>query len=123
MNLGAFSMSLAVKDIHASLAFYQKLGFQQIAGEIDAKWVILKNREHVIGLFQDMFSRNVLTFNPGWNQNAELVDDYTDIRDLQQQLKNDGVNFVMEVDEASTGPSSFMILDPDGNPILVDQHR
>lgn len=123
MDLGAFSVSLTVKDIHASLAFYQKLGFQPIGGQIEANWIILKNGDHVIGLFQDMFTRNVLTFNPGWDQNAQHVAHFTDIRELQKTLKESGVNFVMEADETTSGPTSFMILDPDGNPILVDQHR
>ncbi|MBL8076719.1 MAG: VOC family protein [Anaerolineales bacterium] len=122
MELGAFSISLAVKDIHASKAFYEKLGFKVFMGEISQNWLILKNGDHVIGLFQGMFERNTLTFNPGWDSNAQSLDTFTDIRDLQKQLKAQGASFINEVDENSTGPASFMVLDPDGNPILIDQH-
>lgn len=122
MELGAFSISLAVKDIHASKAFYEKLGFKVFMGDITQNWLILKNGDHVIGLFQGMFERNTLTFNPGWDSNAQSLDAYTDVRDLQKQLKTQGVNFISEADETTTGPASFMILDPDGNPILIDQH-
>lgn len=123
MNLGAFSISLAVKDINVSLAFYQKLGFHQFGGDIAQNWVILKNGEHVIGLFQDMFTRNVMTFNPGWDQSAQETKDFTDVRELQKKLKEAGLSFAMEADDETAGPSSFMVIDPDGNPILVDQHR
>ena len=122
MELGVFSISLSVKDIHASKAFYEKIGFKVFMGDITQNWLILKNGQHVIGLFQGMFEKNTLTFNPGWNSNAQPLDAFTDIRDLQKQLKAQGVNFIAEADETSNGPASFMILDPDGNPILVDQH-
>jgi lactoylglutathione lyase len=123
MQLGAFSISLAVKDIHASKAFYEKLGFTTLGGVIDQNWIILKNGPHVIGLFQGMFEKNMLTFNPGWNQDAKNVDPFTDVRELQQQLKAAGVAFATEADETTSGPASFVLIDPDGNPILVDQHR
>jgi catechol 2,3-dioxygenase-like lactoylglutathione lyase family enzyme len=122
MELGAFSISLAVKDIEASKAFYEKLGFQIFGGDLTQNWLILKNGEHIIGLFQGMFEKNILTFNPGWDQDAEKVESFTDVRELQRQLKAQGVEFVSEADENTTGPSHFMIMDPDGNPILVDQH-
>ena len=122
MELGAFSVSLAVKDIAASAAFYKKLGFSDHGGDIAQNWLILKNGETVIGLFQGMFEKNALTFNPGWNQNAQALDSFTDARELQRNLKAAGVEFLSEADEASTGPASFMVLDPDGNPIIVDQH-
>jgi catechol 2,3-dioxygenase-like lactoylglutathione lyase family enzyme len=122
MELGAFSISLAVKDIEVSKAFYEKLGFQIFMGDISQNWLILKNREHTIGLFQGMFERNMLTFNPGWDSNAQKLDTFTDVRELQKQLKAQGVELVSEADESTTGPASFMVMDPDGNPILVDQH-
>jgi len=122
MELGAFSISLAVKDIKASKAFYEKLGFKDFVGDISQNWLILKNGEHVIGLFQGMFERNTLTFNPGWNSNARKLDTFTDVRELQKQLKAQGVQLMTEADESTTGPASFMVMDPDGNPILVDQH-
>ena len=122
MNLGAFSISLAVKDIHASKEFYEKLGFEDFGGDISQNWVILKNGDHIVGLFQGMFEKNMLTFNPGWNQEAQKMDAYTDIRDLQRQLKARGIQFVTEADESASGPSSFIVVDPDGNPILLDQH-
>jgi catechol 2,3-dioxygenase-like lactoylglutathione lyase family enzyme len=122
MELGAFSISLAVKDIAASKAFYEKLGFKAVMGTAAQRWLILKNGAHVIGLFQGMFERNVMTFNPGWDQNASKLDKFTDVRDLQRQLKAQGVQLTTEADEKSTGPASFMAIDPDGNPILVDQH-
>ena len=122
MDLGAFSVSLAVQDIEASRAFYEKLGFVVFAGDAAQNWLILRNGDHVIGLFQGMFERNMLTFNPGWDQDARPVDAYTDIRELQRQLKDQGVAFVTEADEGTSGPASFVIVDPDGNPILVDQH-
>jgi lactoylglutathione lyase len=123
MQLGAFSVSLTVKDIHASKAFYEKLGFTTLGGVLDQNWVILKNGPHVIGLFQGMFDKNMLTFNPGWDQDAKNVEPFTDIRELQKSLKAQGVSFVSEADETTTGPASFILADPDGNPILVDQHR
>lgn len=122
MQLGAFSISLTVKDLEASRAFYQKFGFEVFAGEASQNWLILKNGDHVIGLFQGMFDKNMLTFNPGWNQDAAEVAAFTDIRDLQRQLKADGVLLASEADETTTGPASFIAIDPDGNPILVDQH-
>ena len=122
MELGAFSISLAVKDIEASKAFYQKLGFKVFGGDISQNWLILKNEDHTIGLFQGMFEKNSLTFNPGWDKNANKLETFTDIRTLQGHLKEQGVEFVSEADESSAGPASFIILDPDGNPILVDQH-
>ena len=122
MELGAFSISLAVKDIHASKAFYEKLGFKVFGGDISQNWVILKNGEHVIGLFQGMFEKNMLTFNPGWNQDAQNLDTFTDVRELQRELKAQGVELINEADETTTGPAHIMLMDPDGNPILVDQH-
>ena len=123
MNLGAFSVSLAVKDIAASKAFYEKLGFQIMGGEMEQNWLILKNGTHVIGLFQGMFDSNIMTFNPGWDQSAQNVDPFTDIRDIQKQLKEAGVEFETEADESSEGPAHFIIKDPDGNTIFLDQHR
>jgi lactoylglutathione lyase len=122
MDLGAFSISLAVKDVEASKAFYEKFGFKVFGGDITQNWLIMKNGDHVIGLFQGMFERNILTFNPGWDQNAQKLDAYTDIRQLQRQLKAQGVALASEADESTTGPASFIAVDPDGNPILVDQH-
>ncbi len=123
MQLGAFSISLTVKDIAASAEFYRKLGFSSFGGDIEQNWLILKNGETVIGLFQGMFEKNMLTFNPGWNQDAEPLDSFTDVRELQREFREQGVEFVAEADEESAGPASFIIMDPDGNPILVDQHR
>lgn len=122
MQLGAFSVSLAVKDIEASKNFYEKFGFTTMGGDQSHGWLILKNGDHVIGLFQGMFDKNILTFNPGWNQNAEKLDTFTDIRELQKQLKARGVELMTEADESTTGPASLMAVDPDGNPILLDQH-
>jgi predicted enzyme related to lactoylglutathione lyase len=122
MKLGAFSISLAVKDIHASKDFYEKLGFSKFGGDIEQNWLILKNGDTIIGLFQGMFEANSLTFNPGWDQNAAALDDFTDVRDIQKELKANGVALMSEADEASSGPASFMLMDPDGNPVLVDQH-
>ena len=122
MELGAFSVSLAVKDIEASKAFYEKLGFQVIMGDISQNWLILRNGEQTIGLFQGMFERNTLTFNPGWDRNNQNLDAFTDVRELQKQLKAQGVELMSEADESTMGPASFMVMDPDGNPILVDQH-
>ena len=122
MELGAFSVSLAVKDIAASRLFYEKLGFTVFGGDQSQNWLILKNGDHVIGLFQGMFENNLLTFNPGWNQDAKPLAAFTDIRELQRQLKGQGVSMISEADETTTGPASFMIADPDGNTILVDQH-
>ena len=122
MELGAFSVSLAVKEIEISKQFYEKLGFEVFGGEITQNWLIMKNGDHTIGLFQDMFEKNMLTFNPGWDSNASQIDKFTDVRDLQRQLKEKGLKMIAEADESTTGPGSFMIVDPDGNPILVDQH-
>jgi len=122
MELGAFSISLAVKDIKASKAFYEKLGFKVFVGDISQNWLILKNGEHAIGLFQGMFERNTLTFNPGWDSHAQKLDTFTDVRELQNQLKAQGVELMSAADESTTGPASFIVMDPDGNPILVDQH-
>ena len=122
MELGAFSISLAVKDIEVSRAFYEKFGFKVFAGDVSQNWLILKNGDHVIGLFQGMFEKNILTFNPGWDNDAQKLDTFIDVRDLQRQLKAQGVEFVSEADESTTGPASFIAVDPDGNPILVDQH-
>ena len=122
MQLGAFSISLAFQDIAVSAAFYEKLGFSRFGGDITQNWVILKNGDTVIGLFEGMFEKNMLTFNPGWNQNAEAVDPFTDVRELQRELKTKGAAFLAEADEATTGPASFIVVDPDGNPVLVDQH-
>jgi catechol 2,3-dioxygenase-like lactoylglutathione lyase family enzyme len=122
MELGAFSISLAVKDLEASRRFYEKFGFKAFAGDASQNWLILKNGDHVIGLFQGMFDRNILTFNPGWDQNAQKLATFTDVRELQRQLKAQGVQLVNEADESTTGPASFIAVDPDGNPILVDQH-
>lgn len=122
MVLGAFSISLAVKDIKGSKAFYEKLGFKVFMGDISQDWLILRNGEHVIGLFQGMFERNMLTFNPGWDSQAQKLDAFADVRELQKQLKAQGVEFMSEADEGTTGPASFIVMDPDGNPILVDQH-
>ena len=122
MELGAFSISLAVKDIEASRSFYEKFGFKAFAGDASQNWLILKNGDHVIGLFQGMFEKNILTFNPGWDSNAQKLASFTDIRDLQRQLKAQGVQLQTEADESTTGPASFIAVDPDGNPILVDQH-
>lgn len=122
MDLGAFSISLAVKDLQASKAFYEKFGFTTFGGDASQNWLILKNGDHVIGLFQGMFERNILTFNPGWDSNAQKLSTFTDVRDLQRQLKAQGVSLLQEADETTTGPASFVAVDPDGNPILVDQH-
>jgi catechol 2,3-dioxygenase-like lactoylglutathione lyase family enzyme len=122
MQLGAFSVSLAVRDIHASRAFYEKFGFQALGGDIAHGWLILKNATTVIGLFQGMFEKNMLTFNPGWDGDARPLEKFTDVRDLQRALRAAGVAFVTEADETTTGPAHFVAVDPDGNPVLVDQH-
>lgn len=123
MQLGAFSISLAVKDIHASKDFYEKIGFKAFGGDIGQNWLIMKNGPTIIGLFQGMFGKNMLTFNPEWNQDAQNLDAFTDIRELQKTLKAAGVPFASEADESGAGPASFIIEDPDGNPVLFDQHR
>lgn len=122
MELGNFSLSLAVKDLAVSRAFYEKLGFAMIGGNAEQGWLILKSPSCIIGLFQDMFEKNTLTFNPGWNASGETLESFTDVRDIQKQLKADGVVFVSEADETTSGPASCMVLDPDGNPVLIDQH-
>ena len=122
MQLGAFSVSLAVKDIEASKVFYEKFGFQIVGGDQSQNWLILRNSSHTIGLFQGMFDQNILTFNPGWDAEAQPLDFFTDIRELQRQLKEKGVQLVSEADEETTGPASLVVVDPDGNTILVDQH-
>jgi len=122
MELGAFSISLAVKDLDASRSFYEKFGFEVFAGDASKNYLILKNGDHTIGLFQGMFEQNILTFNPGWDSNAQELESFTDVRELQRQLKAQGVEIHTEVDETTTGPASFVAVDPDGNPILVDQH-
>ncbi|MEL7181760.1 MAG: VOC family protein [Pseudomonadota bacterium] len=123
MKLGAFSLSLNVKDIAVSKAFYAKLGFEPFGGDEAQGWLILRNDETVIGLFAGMLEANTLTFNPGWDQNIQELDAFDDVRVLQKKLKDAGVDFITEADENTSGPASFVILDPDGNPILVDQHR
>jgi predicted enzyme related to lactoylglutathione lyase len=122
MELGAFSISLTVKDLEASRAFYEKFGFTVFGGDASQNWLILKNGDHTVGLFQGMFDKNMLTFNPGWNSGAKPLASFTDIRELQRRLKEQGVQLTTEADETTTGPASFLAIDPDGNPILVDQH-
>ena len=122
MELGAFSVSLTVKDLNVSRSFYEKIGFSVFAGEAAQNWLIMKNGDHIIGLFQGMFEKNILTFNPGWDQNANTLNSFTDVRDLQRELKAQGLDIESEADENTTGPASFIIIDPDGNPILIDQH-
>ena len=121
-SLGAFSVSLAVKDLRASQAFYETLGFERVGGEPAQSWVILRNGTATIGLFQGMFERNILTFNPGWDENAQPVGVFADVREHQRRLKSKGLALTTEADEKGAGPASFMLMDPDGNPILVDQH-
>lgn len=123
MKLGAFSISLSVKDLKKSKEFYQKLGFNAIAGSIEQNYLIMKNDNALIGLFQDMFQGNILTFNPGWDENASNVENFDDIRDIQKQLKDSGLILTSEADEKTEGPASLMLTDPDGNVILLDQHR
>ena len=122
MELGAFSISLAVKNIEVSRKFYEKFGFQVFGGDASQNWLIMKNGGIVIGLFQGMFEKNMLTFNPGWDSNACQLDEYTDVRELQHRLKKQDVELISEADESTVGPASFIAVDPDGNPILVDQH-
>lgn len=122
MELGAFSVSLSVKDIEASKSFYEKLGFHVFGGDSAQNWLIMKHGDHVIGLFQGMFEKNILTFNPGWDQNGQTLDSFTDVRDLQRELKAQGLTIVNEADESTAGPANFIVIDPDGNPILIDQH-
>lgn len=122
MQLGTFSVSLSVKDIKASKEFYEKLGYSVFHGDIEQNWLILKNETSTIGLFQGMFEKNILTFNPGWDSNANSLDAFTDIRELQKNLKDKGLKLIKEVDKNTSGPGSLTLLDPDGNPILIDQH-
>ena len=122
MDLGAFSISLAVKDLEASRTFYEKFGFKVFAGDASQNWLIMKNGDHAIGLFQGMFEKNILTFNPGWDRNAQKLAKFTDVRELQRQLMDQGLQLQQQADESTTGPASFVAMDPDGNPILVDQH-
>lgn len=123
MELGAFSISLSVKDLPASRAFYEKLGFTQLGGNPEQNWVILKNGSTVVGLFQGMFEGNLLTFNPGWDQAAQNLPEFTDVRQIQQHLKSQGIALTHEADESTTGPEYVTLNDPDGNEILIDQHR
>ncbi len=122
MELGAFSISLAVKDLETSRSFYETLGFGVVLGDASQGWLIMRNGEHTIGLFQGMFERNIMTFNPGWDRDARPLGTFTDVRDLQRQIKAAGIPFEQEADESTTGPASFIIVDPDGNQIFVDQH-
>lgn len=122
MKLGACSFSLNVKDIQASKQFYENLGFSVFAGSLDMKYLIMKNGNALIGLFQGMFEKNMITFNPGWDENAQLVESFDDIRVIQRQLKNAGLKLEAEADENTSGPASLIVIDPDGNPILFDQH-
>ena len=122
MELGAFSVSLSVKDLASSREFYEKLGFQPVGGDPDQNWQILRNGNVTIGLFHGMFEGNILTFNPGWDSQARPVDDFTEVRELQRRLKAQGLEMTAEADESGSGPASFVVVDPDGNAILVDQH-
>lgn len=122
MRLGAFSVSLAVKDIEASKQFYEKLGFAAFAGNQEKHWLIMRNGDNVIGLFQNMFDKNLMTFNPGWSQHCETLKEFNDIRELQRDFKAKGIEIATPIDESTKGPASFMVIDPDGNPILFDQH-
>ena len=123
MRIGAFSLSLTVKDIQKSHEFYKKLGFEDIGGDISQNWLIMKNEDCIIGLFQGMFEKNMMTFNPGWDADAKEVNPFMDVRVLQEELQAKGIEFVSTADVNTEGPASFIIEDPDGNPILVDQHR
>ncbi|MFB6558997.1 VOC family protein [Streptomyces sp. NPDC056400] len=122
MDLGAFSVSLTVRDLDASRAFYENLGFAAFGGDPGQGWLILKNGDVVLGLFVGMFEKNMLTFNPGWDSSARALDSFTDVREVQRRLKARGVAFLTEVDESGSGPGSFLVVDPDGNPVLFDQH-
>ncbi|MFB9053486.1 VOC family protein [Formosa undariae] len=122
MSLGAFSISLNVEDIHISKQFYETLGFTVFGGDIEKKYLVMKNDQTLIGLFQGMFDKNILTFNPGWDQDAKTVDKFIDVRDIQKELKSKGITLSSEVDETTKGPGNIIIMDPDGNPILIDQH-
>ena len=122
MDLGKFSVSLAVEDLATSRAFYEKLGFQTIGGDATQNWLVLQNGASTIGLFQGMFERNLLTFNPGWNTAGETLTEFVDVREIQRRLKQSGVALTTEADESTSGPASLTLIDPDGNPILIDQH-
>ncbi|MEO8229352.1 MAG: VOC family protein [Chloroflexota bacterium] len=122
MELGNFSISLAVKDLGASRSFYETLGFVAMGGDASRGWLILKNGAAIVGIFQGMFERNILTFNPGWDADAQPLESFTDVRELQRRLRAAGITFDQEADESTTGPASFIVVDPDGNPVLVDQH-
>jgi catechol 2,3-dioxygenase-like lactoylglutathione lyase family enzyme len=123
MHLGAFSVSLTVKDLAASRQFYEKLGFQVRGGDAAQGWLVLKNGDAVVGIFKGMFDKNMLTFNPGWDQNKQLLSEFPDVREIQRHLKAEGIALTAEADEGTTGPAYLMMVDPDGNPILIDQHR
>lgn len=122
MKLGAFSVSLSVKDIHISKAFYENLGFEVFAGELEKNYLIMKNESTIIGLFQGMFEKNILTFNPGWDANANKLNNFDDVRDIQQHLKSKGITPIKEADASTSGPANMVVVDPDGNTILMDQH-
>jgi len=122
MDLGTFSISLAVKNLDLSKSFYEKLGFSIVGGDATQNWLILRNGDHTLGLFQGMFEKNTLTFNPGWDKKAAPLEKFTDVRDLQRQLKARGIEILGEAHEDTSGPASLMLMDPDGNPILIDQH-
>lgn len=122
MKLGAFSISLSVKDIHVSKQFYENLGFEVFAGGMEKNYLIMKNENSLIGLFRGMFEKNILTFNPGWDENAQKVEQFDDVREIQRILQRKGIELLTEADEKTSGPASLMILDPDGNQILIDQH-
>ena len=123
MKLGAFSISLSVKDINASKTFYETLGFMVFAGDIEKNYLIMKNQNAIVGLFQGMFDHNIMTFNPGWDQSANNIEHFDDVREIQKHLKENGVALMSEADETTSGPANFMVTDPDGNTILIDQHR
>ena len=123
MKLGAFSVSLSVKDLSKSKSFYEQLGFEVLGGAMNKNYLIMKNENSLIGLFQGMFEGNILTFNPGWDENAKNIENFDDVRKIQQHLKSQGINLESEADENTTGPANFMVKDPDGNVILIDQHR
>ncbi len=123
MDLGNFSISLAVKDLKVSREFYEKLGFTKVGGEATQNWLILRNGHATIGLFQGMFENNIMTFNPGWSRDGENLDEFTDVREIQKRLKAAGISLTAETDESTTGPANIMVTDPDGNLILFDQHR
>lgn len=123
MKLGNFSISLAVKDIYKSKDFYEKLGFSTMDGDVNQKWLIMKNEKAVIGLFEGMFDKNIITFNPGWDENAQNLEKFDDVREIQKHLKTSGIQLTAEADENSSGPGHITLTDPDGNDILIDQHR